>query len=137
MQTWRSSEKKCYICGLKESDIYSWIVESIGNLPAENWKKDIQTKAKLIEVKREFSRNDISIFYVCFKCMLLFGLEEHRANFRFGFRVPTEKEGDIQEEPVPEEAVKTETTERKEEESGDEKEIQKEGSEEKKEEVKE
>jgi len=134
MRTWKS-KKECHLCHLKEGDKLPWEVKSVGDLPGDNWEKSIQSEARLVEVARDFSKEDRVIFYVCSKCMLLSLFDESRTNFRYGFRLDDSRE--VPKEPAPEKEVKIETTEGKEEESGDEKEIQKEGPEEKKEEVKE
>ena len=129
MRTWKS-KKECHFCHLKEGDNLSWEVKSVGDLPGDNWEKSLQNEVRLVEVTRDFSKEDRVVFYVCSKCMLLSLFDESRTNFRYGFRLDDSK--DIQQEPVSEKAVETE---RKEEEGGEEKEIQKEGPEEKKEEI--
>lgn len=131
MRTWKS-RKECHFCHLKEGDKLPWEVKSVGDLPGDNWEKSLQNEARLVEVSRDFSKEDRVVFYVCSKCMLLSLFDESRTNFRYGFRLDDSE--DIQKEPVPEK-VETETIERKEEEGGEEKEIQKEGPEEKKEEI--
>lgn len=116
MRTW-SGKRECYFCHLKEGDKYSWEVESIGDLPSDNWEKTIQSETRLVEVSRDFSKEDRVLFYSCSRCMLLLLLEESRTNYRYGFRIV---------EPEKEEKAETpkemDKKERKEEEVGEEKE---------------
>lgn len=87
MRTWRM-EPGCYICHVNEGDKYDFEVESTGEKPADNWEKPISVPVKLIEITRDFSKEDKCVLHVCSRCMLLLMADEIRTSYRYGFRLP-------------------------------------------------